>query len=211
MEDRIAIVGAGKVGGAMAVTFTRAGLPVRIGVRPGSDVAALVARCHGLAQASSVVDAAAWASAVFLAVPAAAALAAARECGDVTGKVVVDCTNPVTWDNGPVWAPPPEGSVTAALAAALPGARPVKAFNTFGAEIHADPSLGGAPAEVLLAGDDGLAIEAVGRIALRAGFSPIAAGGLRNAGLLEALAVLWIHLATVGGQGRHFAFRLAHR
>lgn len=211
MDHRIAIIGAGSVGSALASTFTRAGMEVMLGVRPGSDPAKALNRTGGRARAASPREVAAWADVVFLAVPAEAALDAAREAGDLTGKVLVDCTNPVRWENGPVLAPPAEGSVSAALAARFPEARVVKAFNTFGAEIHADPSLGGQPAEVLLASDDGRAVEAVGEIAMRAGFAPIAAGGLRNAALLEALAVLWIHLATVGGQGRQFAFRLARR
>jgi len=208
MEHRIAIVGVGHVGSALAVTFGRAGLQVRLGVRPGKDATALVARSGGLASAASVPDAVAWADVVFLAVPAAAAIPTLRDAGDLTGKVLVDCTNPVGFDGGPVLQPPPEGSVAAALAAAFPTARVVKGFNTFGAEVHANPSLGGQPAEVLLAGNDGRAVEAVGEIAARAGFAPLAVGPLRNATLLEALAVLWIHLASVGGQGRRFAFGL---
>ena len=148
---------------------------------------------------------------VFLCVPATVAVAAAQAAGNLRRKVLIDCTNPVVWKDGPVLVPPPEGSVTAALAAALPEARVVKGFNTFGAEIHRDPSIGGAPAVVFLAGDDGIALERVGEVAVRAGFAPIVVGGLRNAALLEALAVLWIHLALVGGQGRQFAFGLARR
>lgn len=208
MEHRIAIVGIGQVGSALARTFTRAGLAVRLGVRPGKDATALVAASGGLASAAPVPDAVAWSDVIVLAVPAAEAVEALRSAGDLTGRVVVDCTNPVRWEGGPVLAPPPEGSMAAALAAAFPGAKVVKGFNTFGAEIHAEPALDGRPAEVLLAGDDGRAVEAVGEIALRAGFSPLAVGPLRNAALLEALGVLWIHLATTGGQGRRFSFGL---
>ena len=48
-------------------------------------------------------------------------------------------------------------------------------------------------------------------IATKAGFTPIDVGPLRNAALLESLAVLWIHLAMKGGQGRHVAFKLLER
>ena len=211
MTTTIGIIGAGSVGSALAQTLTRAGYRVQLGVRPGSDVGALLQRCGGKAVAGTVREAFAAAEVTFLCVPASAAVAVARDGGDLRRKVIVDCTNPVRWDNGPVLAPPPEGSVAAALAAAVPEARVVKGFNTFGAEVHRDPSLGGAPAEVLLAGDDGIALERVGEVASRAGFAPIVAGPLRNAALLEALAVLWIQLATAGGQGRAFVFRLARR
>jgi hypothetical protein len=211
MEHRIAIIGAGAVGSALAATLTGAGYRVRLGVKPGSDPSPAVARSLGRAEPASVPDAVAWADVAFLAVPAAAAVEAATGAGPWGGKVLVDCTNPVAWENGPILVAPPEGSVSAALAAALPDARVVKAFNTFGAEIHGDPSLGGRPAEVLIASDDERASETVGEIASRAGFAPVSAGGLRNAALLEAMAVLWIHLATVGGQGRQFSFALARR
>jgi len=58
--------------------------------------------------------------------------------GDLSGKVLVDCTNPVRWDGGPVWSPPAAGSLTAAVKAAQPSAQVVKAFNGFGAEFHAE-------------------------------------------------------------------------
>ncbi len=211
MSETITVIGAGHVGGALAQTFTRHGYTVRLGTRSGAGADDVVAGCLGRAATVPVAGAAADAAAVFLCVPADAAVDALRALGDVDRAVVVDCTNPVRWDDGPVWAPPAEGSVAAALAAARPEARVVKGFNTFGAAVHADPSVGGQPAEVLLAGDDGTAVEAVGAIAAACGFAPIHAGPLRNAALLEAMAVLWIHLAMVGGQGREFVFRLARR
>jgi len=143
-------------------------------------------------------------------VPGGVAVEAATALGDLTGKVLVDCTNPIRWDQGPVWAPPAEGSNAAALAKALPGVAVVKAFSTFGAEFHADPSLSEGPVDVQLAGDaEGRS--RVADLARHAGFCPIDAGPLRNAAVLENLAVLWIHLATVGGHGREVAFKLLSR
>jgi 8-hydroxy-5-deazaflavin:NADPH oxidoreductase len=207
---KIAILGAGNVGGNLGERLSRAGFPVRFGVREGADVKELLARCPG-ASAAGLKEAAAWADAVFIAVPAGAALDAARAAGDLAGKVVIDCNNPLRWEDGPVWAPPPEGSLTAALAKALPGARVVKAFNTFGAEFHKDPRVGDAAADVQIAGDDATARAEVAKIAAAAGFSPIDAGPLRNAAVLENLAVLWIHLAMKGGQGRGVVFKLLKR
>jgi predicted dinucleotide-binding enzyme len=48
----------------------------------------------------------------------------------------------------------------------------------------------------------------VSAIATKAGFAPVDAGPLRNAAVLENVAMLWIHLATVGGKGRDFAFAM---
>jgi hypothetical protein len=206
-NERIAIVGSGNVGGNLGVRLSQSGYAVRFGVKGDKDVAALLDRCGGKASSSSVAEAAAWGDVIFLAVPAAAAVDAARSLGDASGKVLVDCTNPLRWSEGPVWDPPPEGSVAQAIAAVAPGARVVKAFNTFGAEIHLDPGLGGSKADVYMAADDAGAKETLAAIAARAGFEPIDAGPLRNASVLENLAMLWIHLAMVGDNGRQWAFK----
>lgn len=206
---RIAIIGAGNVGGSLGRTFSKAGLGVRFGVRAGSDTKALLDACGASASASDPAEAAASADVVFIAVPGSAAVEVTRSLASaLAGKVIVDCNNPLVWKEGPVWAPPPEGSLAAALAAAAPGARVVKGFNTFGAELHANPRLTGAPAQVFLASDDADARKLVSELATKAGFAPVDAGPLRNAAVLENLAMLWIHLATVGGQGREFAFAM---
>jgi NADPH-dependent F420 reductase len=211
MSETIAIIGTGNVGGALAVRLGQAGYAVRLGAREGKDLGELVARVGAGASVDTPARVAAAADVVMLAVPGKAAVEAAAALGDLAGKVVVDCTNPVAWSGGPVWAPPAEGSNAAALATVLPGARVVKAFNTFGAEFHADPTLPGGPVDVQIAGDDADARRTVSAIAERLGFTPIDVGPLRNAALLENLAVLWIHLATVGGRGRNAAFRLVSR
>jgi predicted dinucleotide-binding enzyme len=51
----------------------------------------------------------------------------------------------------------------------------------------------------------------VAELARGAGFRPLDAGPLRNAALLEAMAVLWIQLALVGGHGREVAWKLLDR
>jgi NADPH-dependent F420 reductase len=207
----IAIIGTGNVGAALAVRLARAGYAVRLGVRGEKDVSALLERAGANASVDTLAGAVAAADVVILAVPGKVAVEAATALGSLAGKVIVDTTNPVAWDAGPVLAPPAEGSNAAALAAALPEARVVKAFNTFGAEFHVEPALPGGPVDVQLASDDAEAKRTVAAIAERSGFTPIDVGPLRNAALLESLAVLWIHLATVGGRGRDAAFKWVSR
>ncbi len=209
MTTRISIIGAGNVGGNLGRTFAKAGFSVCFGVRPGSDTKALLEACGKDASASSPAEAATSGDVVFIAVPGSAAVEVTRSlAAELAGKLVVDCNNPLVWKEGPVWTPPAEGSLSAALAAAAPGARVVKAFNTFGAEFHANPTLSGAPAQVFLAGDDAEAKKVVSEIATKAGFTTVDSGPLRNAAVLENVAMLWIHLANVGGQGRDFSFGL---
>jgi 8-hydroxy-5-deazaflavin:NADPH oxidoreductase len=206
---RISIIGAGNVGGSLGRSFSKAGLPVCFGVRPEADTKALLEACGKDASAKSPSEAAKSGDVVFLAVPGSAAVDVATSLAvELAGKIVVDCNNPLVWKEGPVWTPPAEGSLTAALAKAAPGARLVKGFNTFGAEFHGNPTLAGAPAQVFLAGDDADAKKVVADLATKLGFTTVDSGPLRNAAVLENLAMLWIHLATVGGQGRNFAFAM---
>jgi 8-hydroxy-5-deazaflavin:NADPH oxidoreductase len=193
MDPKIAIVGAGNVGGALGARFSKFGYSVRYGTKE-----------------QPVAEAVKGADIVFVALPASVTLDVMKAAGDLTGKIVVDCTNPV--GPGITHAPPPEGSVAAALAKALPGARVVKAFNVFGKEFHEDPQLAhGLVADVPIASDDADAKAAVSAIAERCGFAPMDAGPLRNAALLESLAILWIHVAMVGGRGRTSAWKLVPR
>jgi predicted dinucleotide-binding enzyme len=204
----VAILGAGRVGRALGERLLQTGASVRFGVRnPDKAAAALTGSLAGapvLETAGAVADA----EVVLLAVPAEAAVGAARSAGSLAGKILVDCTNPVRWDGGPVWAPPAEGSVAQALAAVLPGIPVIKGFNHFGAEIQRGPALATGPADAFFAGDNAAAKTTVLKLAARMGFRTHDAGPLRNAGLLENLAVLWIQLATAGGAGRNFSFRL---
>lgn len=202
---KIGIIGAGNVGGNLGVRLSKSGFAVRFGLKDDKNASALLERCGAGATTGSVEQAAKESDVVFLAVPGNVALDVARSLAKhLEGKVVVDCNNPLTWKEGPVWAPPPEGSLAQAIAKAAPGAKVVKAFNGFGAEHHLDPK----GADVFMAGDDDGAKKAVGEIANKAGFRAIDAGPLRNAGVLENAAILWIHLAMVGGKGRGFTIVL---
>jgi NADPH-dependent F420 reductase len=209
---KIAIIGAGNVGGGLGVRLSRSGFSVMFGIKPGADIKALLEECGAKASSASVGEAASWGDIVVLAVPASVALDVARElAGQLAGKIVVDCNNPLVWKDGPVWNPPPEGSLAQAIAMFVPGARLVKAWNTFGAEFHKDPMLAGTAAQVFVAGDDAEAKKVLMDVASSGGYRPVDAGPLRNAPVLENLAILWIHLATVGGHGRNFVFAMQKR
>ena len=209
--QQVTIVGTGAVGIALAKNLVRHGIDVQLAAR---DLAKTREAAAALGARASAVEPAALrdVSVLLLAVPAAAAAAALEEAKELApGTIVVDCTNPLRWSEGPVHTPPAEGSITAQLAARFPQLRLVKAFNTFGAEFHEQPEVGGAAADLYVAGDDADAKRVISELGRTLGFEPIDVGPLRNAAHLESLAILWIHLATVGGQGRHVAFKLLRR
>jgi predicted dinucleotide-binding enzyme len=208
----ITIVGAGAVGTALARNLVRHDIDVALAAldlaktREAAKALGPRARAVELAALQGGIDA------VFLAVPADAAVAALEGAKDLAaGTLVVDCTNPLRWDNGPVHTPPPEGSMTAHLAKRFPQLRLIKAFNTFGAEFHDRPEIGASAADLYFAGDDADAKQALRDLARTLGYTPVDTGPLRNAAHLESLAILWIHLATVGKRGREFAFKTLDR
>jgi 8-hydroxy-5-deazaflavin:NADPH oxidoreductase len=203
----IAILGAGSVGQALGRRLVSIGRSARFGVREPKKAEATLAAERLSIPVMLPAEAATQADIVFLAVPATAAIKAVEDAGGLAQKTLVDCTNPLTWKDGPIWTPPPEGSVTQALAVAFPDLILVKGFNHFGAEIMAQPNLTGGPADAFFAGDDKDAKRRVMELATEMGFGAHDVGPLRNAAVLENLAVLWIQLATAGGLGRQFAFR----
>lgn len=204
----IAIIGTGNVGMPLGRRLAALGYRVTFGAR---DVAAAKEKLQGLdSGVASPREAATGAHVVLLTVPATVALGTARDLHLAPGTILVDCTNPLQWDGGPVWAPPAEGSMAAALAAALPGVHVVKGFSHFGAEVHEDPIVGGMAADMCVAGDDEEAKRTVMALGTALGYRSLDAGPLRNAALLENLAMLWIQLATTG-MGRQFAFKAINR
>lgn len=217
---KVAILGAGSVGMALASALSAADVEVSLGVRDLKKTQSdpLLNEMAGVSLPPTVqplASAAVGADLVLLAVPAAVAIDVALEAGkgaaNLAGQILVDCTNPLGWSEGPVWRPPPAGSMSAALALALPQARVVKGFNHFGAEIQADPRLLTGAADAFFAADDVDAKRQVMALATRMGFVARDAGPLRNAAVLENFAVLWIHMAMTGDLGREFGFRIDPR
>jgi predicted dinucleotide-binding enzyme len=157
-----------------------------------------------------VAEAAKGAEVVVLATPWEATEAAVRSAGDLAGKIVFDCTNPLA----PQLSGLTHGSDTSGaelVASWAPGARVVKVFNTTGATNMERPDFGGMAATMFYCGDEGEAKGAAHRLAADLGFDPVDAGALDQARLLEPLALLWIRLAYVQNQGREIAFNLMKR
>jgi predicted dinucleotide-binding enzyme len=207
---KIAVIGMGKVGGVLGGRWAEAGHEVTFGVRdPGDQDKQGRARAAG-ASLASVWQAAADAGVVLLAVPWRAAPAALKEAGDLAGKVLLDCTNPLTPDffGLVVGATDSAGEQVARLA---PGAKVVKVFNTNGAANMANPDYGASKVTMLYAGDDEAAKRVAARLAADLGFEPIELGPLWASRLLEPLAVTWIVLSRRRGLGVDFALNVVRR
>lgn len=125
------------------------------------------------------------------------------------GKVVVDVTNPVDFATFDGLTVAPDGSAAAEIAAAVPGARVVKGFNTSFAGALAAGTVAGRPATVLLAGDDAEAKQTVADLVDGGGLHAVDAGSLRRARELEALGFLQITLAAADKTSWSEGFALA--
>jgi predicted dinucleotide-binding enzyme len=118
----------------------------------------------------------------------------------LSGKVVVDITNPVN-DTMDGLVTPADGSAAQELAAAAPGARVVKAFNTTFAGTLTEGEVAGEPLDVFIAGDDDEAKATVAQLARDAGLRPIDAGPLKRARELEAAGLLHMTIQERLGSG----------
>jgi predicted dinucleotide-binding enzyme len=209
---RIGVLGAGNVGGALGRAWGRKGHEVFFGVPNPQDAKTreLVKGIGRLARAGTVPEAAAFGEAVVLATPWPATEAAVRAAGGLAGKVVVDCTEPLTPDfTGLVLGHTTSGAEQVARWAA--GAKVFKAFNQTGFGNMSDPVYPDGPAVMFVCGDDEAAKPTVLGLVRDVGFEAVDAGRLAVARLLEPYGMLWIHLALVQKMGIDFAFRLMRR
>ncbi len=210
---RLAIIGTGNVGAALGSRWAASGRhQVTFGTRnPASEKArALIDRSGGEARVASPPAAAVAAQTVVLATPWGVTREVLDALGELDGKILVDCTNPLSEDLSGLTL---EADTSAAeqVARWAPEARVVKAFNTTGAANMADADYGAARLMMPLCGDDDAAKAEVAALAEELGFEPVDAGPLRRARQLEQLAVLWIALAYQQGLGTGFGFAVLRR
>ncbi len=133
---------------------------------------------------------------VVLAVPyPALAQVLAERADQLAGKVVVDITNPLNFETFDSLVVPADGSAAAELAAKLPDAKVLKAFNTTLAATVASGQVGDVPTTVLIAGDDADAKALLSGIVAAGGLRAVDAGSLKRARELEALGFLQLTLA----------------
>jgi hypothetical protein len=184
--------GTGDQGRGLARRFALAGNPVIIGSRSAERA---VAAAQGLGAALGIrgmanPDAAAAADVVIVAVPweghgdLLKSLAA-----QLAGKVVIDCVNPLGFDQrGCYPLAVAQGSAAQQAAAVLPGSVVVGAFHHVSAVLLLDPEVASVDLDVLVLGDERPATDLVQALATRIpGARGVYAGRLRNCGQVEAL------------------------
>lgn len=202
---KIAIIGAGNVGAALGSGWAKRNHEVIYGVRDTKKTDSATN-----ARVASVMEAAQSADVVVLAVPWGAVGDALKSAGDLTGKILIDATNPLLPDLSALDTPPGTsgGEMVAALA---PGALAVKMFNSTGSWNMENPDYEGRGATMFYCGDDDGAKKIAAHLARELGFDPVDAGPLSRSRMLEGLALLWVTLAFRQGFGMNFAVNLVRR
>ena len=194
---RIAVIGKGNVGTALAPNFAAAGHEVVYGVRDPADPK--YASGDGI-PLRTVPEAVAAAEAILLAIHWGAVDDFLAEAGDLSGKILIDCTNAYDFQNNLAPLIPLDRS-GAGIIAEKTNAVVVKAFNQVGAEVMAEaPRRSPRPLQ-FVASDDADAKAKVLKLAGDAGFDARDAGPLQYARELEGMARLWIAQAFQGMRG----------
>ena len=201
---RITIIGTGNIGGGLGRAWAAKGHAITFGVR-GVDDANTLAMARGIgATVATIADALTTAEVIVLATPFAAVSSVAAALPDWTGRLVIDCTNPI----GPGFKllHGHTDSGAEAVARQLPGARVVKSFSAQGAEVIRHPVYHGVAASNFYCGDDDAAKAVVKQLIEDVGFEAVDAGPLTSARYLEPITMLWITMSRT--LGRDFAFKV---
>ena len=209
---QVGIIGSGVVAQALGAGFLKHGYNVVMGTRNPDKLKEWKAK-HPSARITSVANAAAAGDIIVLAVKGTAALDAARQAGvaALTGKVVIDTTNPIAD------APPDHGvlefftsldeSLMERLQREFPAARFVKAFNSVGNAFMVNPSFKGGPPTMFICGNFQEAKNEVRRILDQFGWETADMGTAEAARAIEPLCMLWCIPGFLNNTWSH-AFKL---
>ena len=193
---KIGVIGSGQVAKTLAAGFLKHGHDVRVGTRHPDKLAGWAAE-HPKAAIGSFAETAKFGEVVVLAVKGSVAADALRAAGanNVTGKTVIDVTNPIAD------APPVNGvlkffttlddSLMERLQGEFPAARLVKAFNSVGAAAMVNPQFKGGPPTMFMCGNDEDAKKTVKGILDQFGWQAEDLGGAEAARAIEPLCMLW--------------------
>ncbi len=204
---KIAVIGSGNVGGALAATLCKAGHEVVFGVKnpllpfKGIDISTQFAIPY-----CSVAEAVDKSDVIIVSVPAQAAVDVAQSLGDVANKVIIDTMNAVSFK--------PDGfSNTAdAILANCNSTDVVKCFNTTGFENLINPIYHGEGIDMFVAGTSPKGKQIATQLSLDIGFANCYDfGGNDKFFAIEQFAFAWINLAIIQKHGRDWAFKLIKR
>lgn len=204
---KIAIIGTGNVGGALATKWANKGHEINLGVQDISNFKGKELLNNPNTKAYSIAEAVQKSEVILIATPATAAVEVAKSLGDTTGKIIIDAMN-IVMGRGP------QGykHTTDAILENTQTKDVVKCFNTSGFNNMQNPNYGNIALDLFVAGDSEKGKQAAMQLAKDAGFAECYnIGGNDKFELMEQFAWFWINLAMFQGQGREIGFKLLKR
>ena len=177
---RIGIIGTGRIGGALATHWTKAGHDVLMSSRHPDELAPLAKSLGPRARVGTPKEAAGFGEVVLVSVPYAAIPQIGKDnAGELKGKVVLDTSNPVENRDGAMALAAQKKGAGVATAEFLPGTRVVRAFNCIpAASLANDGNRKPERFAIPIGGDDAQAIAVAERLVRDAGFDPVVVGTL---------------------------------
>jgi predicted dinucleotide-binding enzyme len=183
---RIGVIGSGNIGETVGEAWRRA----------GHDVV-YASRSPEPPRTVAIADAIAGADILLLALPGAAVPQLLAEYGPaLDGRVVIDATNDIGAERL---------HHADTYGESAPGARFVRALNTLGFEMFADPSIGGEVADVFWCGPEDAGVE---QLIADVGLRPVRVGDIDAIDVVDGVGRLWLTLVFRQGYPRRLAFRL---
>lgn len=202
---KIAVIGTGNVGGALATQWAKKGHDILLGVQNTAQFKGMHLLQNTNTSVHSIHEAAQAADVILIAVPPPAIFSIIEQMGNATGKTIIDATNSVRM------APDPYPTVYHCLCDKT-SADVVKCFNSTGFENMLNPVYNGEGIDMFMAGDSDAAKAVARQLALDCGFgSCMDFGKSDKVELLEKFAFSWINLAIMQGHGRNMAFKVLKR
>lgn len=199
---RYGVLGTGDVGRTLAGKLVELGHEVCLGSRT-KDNAAAAEWADGAgptAHHGTFADAAAFGEVVVNAVGGRVALAVLRSAGaeNLDGKVVLDVSNPLAFEDGELRLSPVESdSVGEQIQREFPGTRVVKSLNTVNCQVMVEPSKVPGEHQIFVSGDDEGAKEQVTSLLGEFGWPAqrvFDLGGISTARTVEMYVPLWVKL-----------------
>lgn len=197
---KVAVIGTGNMGSGLASILAKANHEVVIGSRDPTKAAALADQVGNNTIGGGIEAAVKMADIVILATPYPSINETLKAAGNLSNKVLIDISNPITPDFKGLMI----GHTTSAaeeIQKLAPHAKVVKAFNTIFAQLLPAEARENKTLQVLIAADDATAKAEVSALVNTLGFEAIDAGPLSNSRFIEPIGEMTIHFAYFLGWG----------
>ena len=207
---KIGIIGAGDVGGTLGMRWRQKGHEIMFGVRnrQSQNVQKLIQLDKNL-EFGEIIETVTFGDVIVLAVPWTAIEETIHRAGNLSNKILIDPTNPLTTDLKGLALD--NSSAAEKISNLSKSTKVVKAFNIIGAKTLNNSIFDSQRADIFICGNDSHSKQVVRELAIDIGFDVVDVGPLVNARMLEYLALIWIELAFRQQLGPNIAFKLLRR